>query len=384
MKRKRIVFSIFSVSSLEGGGGAERRFALLFEELMKLQNKYDVFFLTDRTSFNNYQKSNFFVDNAKNIFIFNNSYSRFSKIIESFRYSYCLLRIRANIIQICKPTAYELYFINCLFFFFKRPKKVISVEYCGYAYEIENYSKNKIYNIAQINYLKLLFSKKWDGVFTHYQKFKEELLKSTIISNIPAWFVSPNAFPSKKPTVAIKKENMILYSSRLDKQKDPFKLIYAIKNIYDNDYDLIKDWKFVLLGRGELEADLKNFIDENFTKGLILMDYGSNISQYLQRASVFVSTQHLENYPSFSLTDAMEAGCIPIVQNVGDTTLLVEDNKNGFYFSNEYTLNECLKYVITLPLLEKQRLSELNRKYIIEKHNIKNYIAALIKYYDEL
>jgi glycosyltransferase involved in cell wall biosynthesis len=80
-----------------------------------------------------------------------------------------------------------------------------------------------------------------------------------------------------------------------------------------------------LLGRGGLEAAMRERIAQCPHHDRISLRHEDDVSATLARASVYLSIQAVENYPTQALLEAMAAGCAIVATDVGDTRLLVDE-----------------------------------------------------------
>jgi len=366
----KIAFIIFSVNSLSGGGGAERRYPIIAEELAK--DKFgQVYLIMDSKSHQNYIESGF-LNNKNNIIIktYDLADNRFYRIINTYRLLKILWSIKSDIVQLCKLSPFEYYYCKNLIKY-SIGKKILSIEHCRFVYDLESINTSE----KKDNSLDKLLSLNWDGVFTHYNKFKE-VFENSKYNNGQSVFVSPCGFTSKQVLLNTnKKEKLIVFAARLDKQKGPIIFLKAIKELHFA--GSLSDWKILILGKGEQEQEVRDFIFENSLENVVSINFSPDIQTYFERSRIFVSMQDYENFPSFSMIDAMAAGNMIIARNVGETNRLVLEGINGFLTSAEgNNLPEILSHAISLPENIQLQMMNKSRSEISKKHSLVNYITS--------
>ena len=146
-------------------------------------------------------------------------------------------------------------------------------------------------------------------------------------------------------------------------QKRPDWFIKAV-SILNNDLTLdLSSWKFYLFGDGDLSPIIDEMIKENNLNDIIYRQYSKDLADVFSKSSCFVSTQDFENFPSLSLMEAMSSGNAIIARNVGQTNLLVKDNKNGYLLSEDSPkglANKIKKYIL---LSNEDKINMQNKSY---------------------
>ncbi|HFU3800795.1 TPA: glycosyltransferase family 4 protein [Streptococcus suis] len=90
------------------------------------------------------------------------------------------------------------------------------------------------------------------------------------------------------------------------------------------------DWKLQIIGSGEEEENLKDFISDNIIKNVELIPHTSHISEYYSNSSLFVFTSRMEGF-GMVLLEAMSFGlpCISFDCPSGPRDI-IDDGKNGY------------------------------------------------------
>ncbi len=111
-----------------------------------------------------------------------------------------------------------------------------------------------------------------------------------------------------------------------------------------------------------------------------------NPQRVLERASVFLSLQRQNNYPSKSLLEAMAAGCIPVVTDVGTTRKLVTEDVGFFVprdFSVEDLVGACDAALSVAPAERARRIAAM-RGLLRVRFSIEAMAQYYVRLYDEL
>lgn len=167
----------------------------------------------------------------------------------------------------------------------------------------------------------------------------------------------------------LKKKKQIVSVGRLvgDGTKKQFVLIEAFKKLNE------KDWSLHLAG-GVMGGD-KNYIDElkNLAKGFEVYFY-ENISidklrELYGESSIYwhaagFGEKDPKKMEHFGITtvEAMAAGCVPVVINLGGQKEIVDSTINGYLWNNEAELLHYTQHLIDDPNLMKEYSKEAIKK----------------------
>lgn len=151
-----------------------------------------------------------------------------------------------------------------------------------------------------------------------------------------------------------RKENIILYVGRFSnllQSKGQDVLIETYKKMHTSGF---KDYKLVLAGGVEVGADeyVKKLekMSKNFPIEIVKSPKFSDLKDLFGKAKIFWSAsgfgvnevknpQAVEHF-GMTLVEAMSAGCVPIVANVGGHKEIVENGISGFLWDN---MNDLVK-----------------------------------------
>ena len=124
-------------------------------------------------------------------------------------------------------------------------------------------------------------------------------------------------------------KNSILNVGRLERQKNQIELIRALEN---------SGFNLVIYGEGSL----RNFLLQKSNE-LNVQTKINNVVQYhdlleiYKQYKFFVLSSDFEGNPKV-LLEAMAAGCIAIAKNIPNNQELIENNQDGFLYSDEKDL----------------------------------------------
>lgn len=170
-----------------------------------------------------------------------------------------------------------------------------------------------------------------------------------------------------KCNLGIKNEMTFVFSGRLEADKNPLAFLnVAIK--LGQKYPQIK---FIILGKGRLEEEVKSLLKTYSGENISHEGYVNNPCEYFAETSVFVSLQKENNYPSQSVLEAMACGNAIIASDVGDTAMFI-NKKNGWLIENTFDeLLKSMEYCILNPEEVKDKGSyafkDVRENFSIEK-----------------
>jgi glycosyltransferase involved in cell wall biosynthesis len=111
--------------------------------------------------------------------------------------------------------------------------------------------------------------------------------------------------------------------------------------------DVIPDIRATIVGDGPLMAELRSYTEDMGLSGNIeFLGKRKDVELILARSQIFLLTSKSEGL-SIALAEAMAAGTVPVVADVGDLADLVTDGVNG-YLIRPNCIEEYTKKVISL------------------------------------
>ena len=198
--------------------------------------------------------------------------------------------------------------------------------------------------------------------------------KSVVISNaVPVPDLS-NWSPVKKYDV--------LFVGRLTKAKGVDILIKAI-NILKEKYR--KEIKAVIVGKGDLEEELKELVKElGIEKEVEFLGVRKDIEKLMKSTKLFVLSSRWEGLP-LTILEAMSSGAGIIATKVGGIPEIIQNGKEGILISPEDS--ETLAGAIAELLKDRELRVKLGinaYKKVKEKYSIEVYSKNILELYKSL
>ena len=163
------------------------------------------------------------------------------------------------------------------------------------------------------------------------------------------------------------KNPVIINMGRLNPQKGQLKLIKAFKDIKSK----VKDAKLVILGKGELEENLKELSEKLGLKDdIYFLGWQENPFKFLSRSKLFVLSSLWEGLP-YVLLEAMACG-LPIVSfdcKSGPREILAPNTNTGFEAKNiEYS-----EYGVLVEKENEELLAQATIRILSDENLLKKY-----------
>lgn len=203
--------------------------------------------------------------------------------------------------------------------------------------------------------------------------------------------LTPNFLTNiEKNKKKIKKENIILYAGRINKEKGLNIILNCLKYLKKEIYN----WKVVFVGPVEIKdgGSGKVFLKEikkKFKKANIKFEYKKTINN-ASKLNVIYRKSKIFLYPSISnkgetfglsIIEAMSNNCIPIVSNLGPFKEIIKHQKNGLIFNyKNFNADKKLADLINLLILKKNIKKYLQEiKYTCRKYDPSTIIDTFLK-----
>ncbi|MBQ3409304.1 MAG: glycosyltransferase [Clostridia bacterium] len=168
----------------------------------------------------------------------------------------------------------------------------------------------------------------------------------------------------------------IVYLGRLSYPKNPIRLLSIIKMIKEKKSDI----RVAIIGNGELEEEVKNYILNNKLKdNIVLYGYIDNPYKVLNSSKMMVMTSRYEGTPMCALEAmALEK---PIISTPTDGLLdIIDNNETGFYSDDDTMLSRKIIELLDNPD-KLARMSENVARKSKEINNIENYKEKIKQIY---
>lgn len=162
---------------------------------------------------------------------------------------------------------------------------------------------------------------------------------------------------------------------RLAKQKGYFRLLQTVKEL--NDFGLASRFTLYILGKGEEEVKLKDYIKENNLSNVVMLGFQPNPYKYLSRMDLFVCSSFKEGY-STAVVESTLLGIPVITTDCSGMDEILKDGRYGMIVpNNQSALFEGMKNLIE----HREKIDEYRRNLQI---NVESLYAENIKKYEEL
>lgn len=211
-----------------------------------------------------------------------------------------------------------------------------------------------------------------------YYKLKSD--KVTVIYN---GIESTENFEPVKILSELKDKGYFLVGNigRLTEQKGIEYFIEAAKLIGDKN----KKIKFIIVGNGELELELKNLVNNcNLEEQVIFLGYRNDIPNIIKQLDLIVLSSLWEGLPLVPIETFMQTKTI-VATSVDGTPEIVENNKNGILVeaANSVEIKNAILRIYSdnnfKILLEKNAY-----KTYKDKFDISNFVNNYRNYYKEI
>ncbi len=220
------------------------------------------------------------------------------------------------------------------------------------------------FTYPKANVVAALTKKSEDWLVEHYPK-----VKTVVIPNPVSWPLSDFS-PVLKPAKFIDvSKHLLLASGHFSTKKGFDMLLEAFSRIYKKH----PAWQLAILGDGQEEEALKNFVSERgLGKAVIMPGRAGNIGDWYRRADLFVLSSRHEGFP-LVVVEAMAYG-VPVVSFDCDTGPrdIIREGIDGFLVpaGDIAALAEALSKVMGDDGLRKrlaERAPEVRERFPLER-----------------
>lgn len=381
---KSVAFFIYGIQNLKGGGGAERFFADFFDKYSSYNlAQFKVYFVLDKYSLNALSEINK-LKTVKNYLIFKVFSNRFKVSLEFLQLFYYILLKQIKIIHL---PLYNISYLPLLKKINKipkifRPKIVINISNCYVVPGLKNNLSSEINT-----YYPLFKGINVDGYFSWYQNFTDYVGENIGLFKFKPQVYSITSRFSGNDLIFnnSKKENQIIFASRLDKQKCPDWFIEAIRIIKEKHPTVLLNWKFIVCGDGPMRNQLIETSNKLGLNQFVEFRIEGNLEKVFNYSKIYVSCQEFENFPSLSMAEAMSAGNAIVARNVGQTNLFLNNNVNGLFINPDsaYGLADRLIYLMSNEaLLEK--MGQKSVELMNTVHTFENFVPQIENFWKKI
>jgi glycosyltransferase involved in cell wall biosynthesis len=327
-------------------GGGEMVSLTLAEALSK---KYDVDFIASKYVKTKEINEFYNLDISKINFKFINNWLLNFPYLNSIKSS-LFLKLTYNLFN-----KYDLIIDTCTNGWFD--KKIIPRTICYIHFPIFFGKKKGIKSILNSFLIHPEKAFQYDNIICNSNFTKKEILKYNIDYNKISVIYPPvdveNILPNKN------KKNIIVSIGRFTKEKKHEIMIDSFKKLN------IKGWELHLIGSFKEGNELydKNYLSmlkkKSINNNVFIHENMPhiNVLKFLEKSKIYwhargYSEKNKSEYENFGIStvEAMAAGCLPIVINLGAQPEIVKNNENGYCWDNPDELIEITKkYINNFP-----------------------------------
>lgn len=178
--------------------------------------------------------------------------------------------------------------------------------------------------------------------------------------------------PAKRPWV--------VFSGRLIEEKNPALFIEACGLVAGRLRGTQPDLRFFVLGDGPLRADVERLIGRHGLQPLVRVGWLERVEPVLGEARVFVSLQRTDNYPSQALLEAMACGLAVVATDVGSTGKIVDGTVGRRVQADPAAVADAVVELLANPA-QAEAMGRRARERVIRDHSMEAYLDYMERLY---
>ncbi|MBD0287793.1 MAG: glycosyltransferase family 4 protein, partial [Flavisolibacter sp.] len=181
------------------------------------------------------------------------------------------------------------------------------------------------------------------------------------------------------------RSDWLVFLGRFEPVKQVQQLLQAVPAMYHAIRQRArKDLHFYFLGYGSQDGELRQILrQEAFRDIPATISFNDKPYEILSKSKIFFSLQLHNNYPSKSLIEAMAAGNIPVVTDIGETRWLAKP-EFSYYVPEKFTSQDLAETVRLIYSTDDSRLavkSKAARQAILDGHTIDKMLEYYLNLY---
>ncbi|MCX6267607.1 MAG: glycosyltransferase family 4 protein [Bacteroidetes bacterium] len=171
-----------------------------------------------------------------------------------------------------------------------------------------------------------------------------------------------------------------LFFGRLSKEKGILTLLDAFSEMQDS--------KLLIIGNGELAADIQTYITGHQTQNITLLGYktGEELKSYISGSRfVMLPSQWYENNP-LSVIEAFRLGKPVLGASIGGIPELVKEGETGYLFNpgSVMSIRQAVEKANAITDQEYAELSHNSYEFAFRNFNAESHYASLMELYESL
>lgn len=356
-----VAMLLFNNSSV---GGAERRFALVYQELRR--RHVPVLLAINESLLMRLQRLGMFSEHETPDFLLKEPVGRAAYVFRKLDYVLGVLplalwirRRRPQILHLILGGAYlalPLQLIGVA------PPAVLSVVCPSLREMVGSAVGGSLYRLA-LRYA------------THVDALTESVQQMVSSEGVSAKriYVSSGSCVDTQRFHPAEKQPWVVFSGRLIHEKNPLLFIKACVLVRDRMKGKILNFRMFLLGDGPLRAEVDSLIDKYGLGSSMQVGWNERIESVLSRAMIFVSLQRIDNYPSQALLEAMASGMAVVATDVGLTCKLVDEEVGLRVQADPQQVAEAIIKILNNPP-QAWAMGLQARNRVMKHHSLEQYL----------
>lgn len=360
-------------------GGAEKRYARVFEMLVSSNNAQHRLYVT-RSMLDLLNSAGILNDCDGHIEVLDPPSTRYRSIrrfrslnivLDSLWYMWrCCVIVARHPGAIFHPLLTAVHYSYPAFMLLPNRRLLLS----AYSYQFENYRDRSIFGIRIGATLKRSLMKRASAIDALSWSIRSDLLARAIDPDKIR--VAPNSFTDlSRCCPAHPKKKWVVFVGRLEGLKNPLLLAHAIPTVLAAHPDA----HFFFIGSGAEEKRLLTFVRDQNLEANVTVQFDPVPTRILAQSSIFVSLQREENYPSQSLLEAMACGNAIVATDSGETWRLVDSTNGVRVDCDAEPIGAAIVRLLDDPQLRQRQ--EASRQRILTEHTPEKYFDYITGVY---
>lgn len=168
---------------------------------------------------------------------------------------------------------------------------------------------------------------------------------------------------------AAARQPWVVFSGRLIPEKDPALFIEVCALVQAKR----PDSRFFILGDGPLRSEVERLVERHGLRERTRIGWSERVESVLGEARVFVSLQRTDNYPSQALLEAMACGAAAVATDVGLTWKLVDETVGARVKAEPAAVAEAVLALLDHPD-RADAMGRRARERVIRDHSMEKYL----------
>jgi glycosyltransferase involved in cell wall biosynthesis len=190
-------------------------------------------------------------------------------------------------------------------------------------------------------------------------------------------FVDTNRFRPREP-----KEPWVVFAGRLVEEKNPLLFVEACRLVRQQCGERLPGLRFFLIGDGPFRDEVGRALARHGLTNIVETGWRDDVETVLAGASLFVSLQRTDNYPSQALLEAMACECAVVATDVGQTRRLVDESVGALCRANPEAVASAVGRLLEDPD-GARAMGRQGRRRVLECHAIDAYLDYVESVYAE-